>query len=209
MGKGKIIAVIVIILVVAVFGYYYFFMNKPAEQKGITFSEGYAQIKALWEKHDLSPAYLNDESKLESITGAKLNSLRIDLEQFGSSLDEFKATSEVSALRDLAVIQIELVEETRKAKEIKDLASSLSALEDDATICANKKKFATLNEQTKLLFEQIKSTNSKIKLFIELYPAQAEELKLENSIVDEEGLSFKIEKSENALEELNTLCAAV
>ncbi len=201
--NSKLIAVIaVIIVVIAV--YFLFFSG---QEKQLSFGDGTKEINSLWEKNEVNPAYVIDDSVI-AFSESNLESLDNDLLLFQSSLNESNETKDISALKDFTEIHLLLVDELLLAvqlKQVKARIESSGGITAD-NLCSKKDDLTFLGEKTIELNNKMHKINELVYAFNEIHPGFEEQANLAGFIANEN--SFSETELENTIlvNEIQRVC---
>ncbi len=203
MGK----AVWIVVVMVVAGALFYFFDPLGVFKPSLTFSEGFQELKGYWEKHGLDARALN-EIEAKDISEGQLDALENDLEAFKSGLQGVNETGNIKALKELAGIQLNFVGQLKQAKDVDESVAEFNSVPvTDETVCGRLDELELIQAKTESLFEAIKFLGLEVQGFVSEYPSGAEESGLNNYNFDNSSLQEEIFKSQEALTELEKLCA--
>lgn len=194
--RWRNLAFAVIILAIAIGAF--FFLSQP---KALLFSEGYAQLSALWEKNGVA------NSDLSTAADSDLRALEGDLLAFKSELAYFEQTKDISALNALVSIQLDMLEEETLLRQLGAKEAELSALSDQYdVICANLEELKSANSKSAEAISFISVLNEKINGFIEQYPSQASAISIAGWLAETGGMQQALQDAEAAVWQMDSIC---
>ena len=181
------------------------FMGCPEQKKEKTFSQGITEINSLWEKNNVNPNFLVNDS-VEDFSSSDLETLNDDLLSFQSSLDGFEG-NEVEALNDFTEIHLLLTAALNSALELKTANNELKGKEITGdNLCSNKTLLNSVGEKTVLLNEKMQEINELVYAFNEVHPGFQEQANLSSFLAEDLGFSRSELENQIALSELERLC---
>ncbi len=201
---SKVFAGLIVLIVLA--GFYLVFFSEQKKET-ISFSDGVNEINALWQKNNVNPDYLINDSQEIKFSSGDLEGLYDDLTVYQSSLDEMQETKDIEALKDLIEIHLLLADELNlalKIKEKKDLLESKNI--NGSSLCENKTDLEFIGKNTLLLNQKMHSVNELIYAFNELHSGFEEKANLVSFLADETSFSSTELENQTVLNELERIC---